>query len=1017
MTGFLQGLESDCNMAFVVVTHLNPEHASQLHSVLQRHSDLTVSVAEDGAEVKSGEVYVMPETSTIRIVDGRLELTPVNLDVRERKPIDVFFSSLGRDCRENAAAVVLSGGDGDGTLGLKVIKEFGGFTFAQIADGFGPLNPEMPESAISAGLVDFQLPVHEMGEKLREIQSARAALDRMKPKEREAESERVHLELAELLHKQTGHDFSGYKNKTFFRRVRRRMQVLQLSEFESYLARLREDSSEINALFRDLLIGVTDFFRDGDAFEALGRLVLPKLLEDRMPDGAVRIWVPACTTGEEVFSLAILLREHMDRLNGTHKVQIFATDIDERALGVARSGRYPPELLANVSEDRLKRFFDKDGATYAVRKEVRDMCIFSPHNVINDPPFSRMDLVSCRNLLIYFGTDLQRQVIPTFHYALKPGGFLFLGTSESISQYSEIFETVEKKQRIFRSLPNGTRHWAPATSYFSNRPMPVAPGGKVSAATDMHLRHRVERQVLEHYAPAHVVVRKDGEVVHFSGRTGRYLEMPKGAPNRQLLELVRPELRFGLRAALRQVTDSGRRAIRVNLPFGDDARPGGAVTVIAEPLDPNGGRELLVLVLFREGEEELAPSAATGGEVDDHSAAVQHELREMRERLQSTVEEYETALEELKSSNEELVSVNEEAQSSNEELEASKEEMQSLNEELNTINQELHQKIEQLDNANADLRNLYEATQIATVFLDEELVIRNFTPSAGTLFNLRNADLGRPLTELASVRDYPELKDHIKEVFASGTVQEHRLSKADDGRHYLVRLNPYLNDNEHIRGAVVTFVDVSSLAEAEAHQRVLIAELNHRVKNMLTVAIGIVNATMRKASSIEEVGGTLIGRMHSMARAYSLLSQSTWTKVELRDLLKLEVEAVGDRRVHLSGPEVKLESGQATAIGMIAHELTTNALKYGALSVPEGRIDVTWQHLDGEVTLQWQEIGGPPAEKPEQTGFGMVLISGQVEHQLGGRVHTSFDAKGLCVRMIFGLKSQMQEGNVPDPRS
>ena len=992
-------------MAFVVVTHLNPDRESLLHTVLERQTEMRVKIAVQGEKVEADTVYVMPEQSYLLIKDGRLQLKKVAAGSREHKPIDIFFSSLAEDQKENAAAIVLSGGDGDGTLGIKVIKEQGGVTFAQTADGEPPINPEMPQSAIATGLVDFALPAAQMADKLIEIRDGRATLDALviaADGDHETDPAVLQSVIAEILREQSGHDFSGYKSKTFFRRVARRMQVRQIDDLEAYCVLLRRDNDEITALFRDLLISVTNFFRDTDAFAALEKMVIPRICENRDARNPVRVWVPACTTGEEVYSLAILLREHLDRQSSATPVQIFATDIDDPALAVARQGRYPEQLLRQVSPERLSRFFHRDGASYVVSKKVREMCIFSPHNVISDPPFSRMDLVSCRNLLIYFGPDLQRQVIPIFHYALKPDAYLFLGTSESISQYGDLFHHVDKKNRIFQARDRGDRRWNPSSMLQRITRERGDGTGQPEAISDIQLRHKIERHILEKHTPAHAVVREDGEIVFVSGGTGGFLELPRGAPSRHLLEMVPSDLRLELRSALRHAVESGRtvhrRDVAITFQSGDMQR----LNLKVEPLRGTSGRERLFIVFFQPSDTVPVSSGETTGDTK-RDEATQDELRAMRERLQSTVEEYETALEELKSSNEELVSVNEEAQSTNEELEASKEEMQSLNEELNTINAELNGKIEELDRANADLRNLFESTQIATVFLDADLVIRNFTPAAGELFHLRPADMGRPLPELASVRDYPELREHIREVFETGGVYEHRLSRTENKTHYLVRITPYLAESEVVEGAVVTLVDVTTLAEAEEHQKVLIAELNHRVKNMLAVIITIVRTSMRGKGVDPAILDTLTNRLQGMARAYALLSEKSWTNVGLRDLVQQELTTFESERLHLSGPNVDLRPSQALAVSMVIHELVTNAVKYGALSTAKGTLDVRWKNTENRLALEWSERDGPATQEPERKGFGYVLIEGQVEQQLNGKLETTFAPDGFSLKMEFPL--------------
>ncbi|WP_108485322.1 CheR family methyltransferase [Oceaniglobus ichthyenteri] len=1001
----LEGVPSQCGMAFIVVTHLNPDRESLLHTVLARKTGMDVKVAQDGERVEADTVYVMPEKVFLLMKNGRLHLMESARGSREHKPIDIFFSSLAEDQKENAAAIVLSGGDGDGTLGVKVIKEQGGVTFAQIADGNPPLNPEMPQSAIATGLVDFAIPAAQMGEKLIEIRDGRATLDALvmaDDPDHDADPSKAQQTICEILLKQTGHDFSGYKSKTFFRRVARRMQVRQIGELKEYCVLLSRDEDEISALFSDLLISVTNFFRDTDAFKILADKVIPQICENRDAKNPVRVWVPACTTGEEVYSLAILISEHLEENAISAPVQIFATDIDDPALAVARQGRYPEQLLRQVSKERLEKYFHRDGLSYVVCKKVREMCIFSPHNVISDPPFSRMDMVSCRNLLIYFGPELQRQVIPTFHYALKPDGYLFLGTSESISQYADLFRTVDKQSRIFQAIERSDRRWNPAG--MMNRIADRRAGTtNEQGLSDIQLRHKVERHILEQHTPAHAVVREDGEIVFVSGGTGGLLELPRGAPSHHLLDMVPRDVRFELRAALRQVVDSRRSTVRRDLSMLTATGELKRLNLTVEPLRGTGERDPLFIVFFEPVETALPSSDADTTDHSRRSEAAENEVREMRERLQSTVEEYETALEELKSSNEELVSVNEEAQSTNEELEASKEEMQSLNEELNTINSELSGKIEELDHANADLRNLFDATQIATVFLDADLVIRNFTPAAAELFNLRAADLGRPLSELSSVSDYPELREHIREVFQSGAIYEHRLSRSELRTNYLVRITPYLGADETVEGAVVTLVDVTSLTQAEEHQKVLIAELNHRVKNMLAVIITIVKTSLRGKNIPPDALETLINRLHGMARAYSLLSERSWTTVGMRDLIQAETEPFEQDRIHVSGPNVNLQPSQALAISMVIHELVTNAIKYGALSNSHGTLEVRWSLVGNRLALEWRERDGPETTKPERNGFGYVLIEGQVEQQLNGRLETKFDPEGLSLTMEFPL--------------
>lgn len=1012
LEGFFEGLPADPGVAVVIITHLNPERESVLHEIIARYTDLPVHVAEDGAQMQPNCVHVLPADAILSIASGRLIIRKQEERQRERKPIDIFLSALAKDQGEYAVSVVLSGGDGDGTLGTKAVKERGGLTMAQAPDGHGPSHPDMPESAISTGLVDFALPVIEMGPKLAEHARTFGLLEAMAADDGKTEK-RVAIEqglsaVYALLRDQVGHDFGGYKSKTFMRRVQRRMQVRQLTSLEDYIEHLNGDPKEVAALFRDLLINVTNFFRDAESFDRLAELVIPKLFEGRGATDTIRIWVPGCATGEEVFSLAMLMQEHMDRLRAVPRVNIFATDIDELALGVARSGRYPEALLDSVSEERRKRFFVPDGGSYVVCKQLREMCIFSPHSVIRDPPFSRMDMVSCRNLLIYFGPQVQGQVIPTFHYSLKPGGFLFLGGSENVSRFADLFTPLDKKHRIFRSRQ---AMGAPA-----RLPLGVG-GGRAGLLTlaagpprrqvigGLALRNAIEQQVLDRFAPPHVVATRDGEIVYYSARTGKYLEPPSGAPSRQLLSLARKGLRLDLRTAFREAVERNETITREDLAVEVDDGRVQRVTVTVEPIRQETDGEPLVLVIFADLGAPTSPGAAEAqgrGWQSDAALQAERELRDTRERLQSLIEEYETALEELKSSNEELVSVNEELQSTNEELEASKEELQSLNEELHTVNQELNGKVDELDRANADLQNLFESSRVGTVFLDEGMLIRSFTPSVGEVFNILPSDIGRPITDLTSRLVMEDLPGDVQAVLHDGRSIERRASSAAGDSHFLVRLGPYLDGDKRRRGVVATFADISAVAQAEAHQRVLIDELNHRVKNMLMVAISMLEQTS-KHTTPEEFREIFRGRLHAMARSYELLSQEKWVEVSIRDLVRQELAPFDMHRVECHGEEVRLKPRRALALGMILHELATNAAKYGALSNAAGKVTVVWKHDGKGVQLDWVEREGPKVANPSRRGLGMKLVEREAAAGLGGRSKVDFEPTGLRVCLEIDL--------------
>ncbi len=1027
LEGFFRGIPDKPGIGIVVVTHLNPERESILHEIIARYTSLRVQVAKDGVQVGVDCVYVLPSDAVLGIGQGRLTITKPSPTHRERKPIDIFFSALALDIGEYAAGAVLSGSDGDGTLGIKAIKERGGLSLAQTRNGHGPGHPSMPDSAIASGFVDLAIPVEAMGGKLVEFARGLTLLDGI------ADDAALGLDIAPLdtsqaeiyaiLRSQVGHDFTGYKVKTFLRRVQRRMQVVQLHTLQAYVARLRQDPAEVTALFRDLLINVTNFFRDADAFENLASLVIPRLFEGRGAEDSVRVWIPGCATGEEVYSIAILMREHMPTLTAVPRVQIFATDIDEHALAVARAGRYPAALLDSVSAERRQRFFVADGGTYVLAKEVRDLCIFSPHSVIRDPPFSRMDMVSCRNLLIYFGQEVQGQVIPIFHYALRAGGYLFLGTSENISQFRELFAPIDKRHRIFRSrddiapafrLPMAVRGWRSSS-------LAADTAARRSSMAGAGLRQSVQSQVLDRFSPPHVVANRDGDVVYFSTRTGKYLEAAPGIPTRQLLTMARRGLRLDLRTVFRKAVDTNTVASCPGVKLEHDDGRTHFVTITVEPVT-DSAEEPLYLILFHDEGATLSRDEAEGrlhSQADGLSIELENELRDTRERLQALVEEYETALEELKSSNEELQSVNEELQSSNEELEASKEELQSVNEELHTVNGELNAKVDALDRANNDLQNLFDATNLATVFLDRRLTIRNFTPAVGRLFNILPGDRGRPITDLSGPLDLPYLAEDVATIMAGSQQIERQVHRQQDGLHYLVLFAPYRDASDLVAGVVVTFVDVTSLNQAEARLRLLVDELQHRTRNLLGVVQAIARQTFGKGDTLE----SFQDRLGALGRVQGLVSHAMDERVELGALVRLELKAHGalgdarsEARITLAGPPVALALGRIQAVALVLHELSTNAVKYGALREDAGRLAVTWRiepSADGfALVIDWQESGvaiAPASMGPD--GFGMQLIRRSLIAMEQVQTNLRFDPTGVSCRIELPLEPG--EGAIP----
>jgi two-component system CheB/CheR fusion protein len=1019
---FFEHMPADSGFAFVVILHLPPDRRSLLPEIIGRWTTMPVVEASENCLVEPNHVYLPPSGVVVTLRNGHLHPRRATLDEpRQSTPIDMFFDSLGSELGEDAVGIILSGTGSDGALGLKAIKSRGGLTFAQGHDGSAPQHEGMPSSAIATGAVDIVTSVEAMPGKIIAVQNARR--ERLDTAEfRSDQVDTTRLAICAVLNKQLGHDFSGYKDKTFLRRVQRRMQVLSIGKLDNYLSRLESDRAEVVALFQDLLIGVTSFFRDAETFDALKSLVIPKLFAGKDATSTVRVWVAGCATGEEAYSLAILLRERADDMDGiSPRIQVFATDIDESAIATARAGRYVPTLLDGLSPERRARFFVEgaDGS-FTVAKAVRDICTFSAHSLTRDPPFSRMDMISCRNLLIYLDTDLQADVIPAFHYSLVSNGVLMLGSSESISRHESLFSVLDRTHRIFQrrdtpspALPLMGRAGTRELSHVKGGIAMIAGVPKTGFA---RLGSRASIRVLERYAPAFVVVNTDGEIIQFSSRIGRFLEPAAGAPSQNVLTMARAGLRVHLRAALRQATETGRALELPRVSVSMVGEGNRQIALVVEPLSEQGAETLYLIVFVESPGLDGEARGLEDGEGYAESGAdrqLEAELRDTREQLQAVTEEHETALEELRSANEELHSVNEELQSTNEELETSKEEIQSINEELQTVNGQLAGKVDELDHRNSDLKNLFDSTQVATIFLDPYLVVRGFTPAVAGIYNLIPSDIGRPLTDIVSRLRYGSLRDDARHVVTTLETLERRVTREDQSAHYLMRIIPYRTPDSAVDGTLVTFVDVTSIVLAEQHQRLLVDELNHRVKNMLTVVISLANQTMRHHRNMEDFAESFLGRVHALNNAYSLLSAEVWQAIALNDLLTEELRPFmteNRRNIILQGPGVQLQPRAALALGMAIHELTTNAVKHGALSVPDGNILIKWQverNADDEtLVLNWTETGGPMVGQKGQGGFGMTLIERGLRQDMGAEVEVSFLPAGVRATIRASIVKQ-----------
>jgi two-component system, chemotaxis family, CheB/CheR fusion protein len=792
-------------MTFVVVQHMPPDYKSILCELLTRYTSLQVYEAEDGMAIAPNAVYVIPANQELTMRQGRLYLGEPSSPRGLCLYIDILFRSLAQEKKERSVCIVLSGAGSDGTLGLKAIKDEGGMAMAQEPETAA--YKSMPRNAIDSGLVDYVLSPEEMPEYL--IAYLQHSFGKgKKPAGLLSRNDTNSLQkILTLIHAHTGHDFSGYKQSTIVRRIERRLAVNLIESQDEYLTYLEQNPMEVDALFRELLVGVTRFFRDPEAYAALKEKVLPRLFESKRPGDSIRIWVPACSTGEEAYSLAILLQEYLHGLKKYYKVQIFATDIDSRAIGYARSGLYPGGIAADVSPERLKRFFnwDPDSNTYQIDKTIRGMLVFAEQNATGDPPFSRLDMISCRNLLIYLDHELQKKVLHLFHYALNHSGYLFLGTSETISEFGDFFETVDRKWRLYQSKGIMALHSVPKNF--------LSPVIKKSSQNKVILKdgkssfgELVERALLQYYSPACVVTDTNGDILYVHGRTGKYLEPAQGEGSLNVLKMAREGLKLELNAAMRKVVVQKEPIHFPGLRVGGNMEDTMVNVTVSPVFEGISTLSSLVMIVFQEvvHPEVCDPwkeVAATEQTVHDERVfALERDIRNKEEYLQTVIEELET-------SNEELQSTNEEFQSVNEELETSKEELQSLNEELMIVNAELQKKNDELSTSNNDMNNMLAGTGVGTVFVDHELKIKRFTPVATQLINLIQADIGRPITHIVSnIMNYHRLSEDVQEVLDTLRPKEVEVRTKSE-KWYLMRILPYRTSQNTIEGAVLNFID------------------------------------------------------------------------------------------------------------------------------------------------------------------------------------------------------------------
>jgi two-component system CheB/CheR fusion protein len=830
---FLSRVPEDSGMAFVIVQHLDPTRKGIMHELLQRTTGMEVIQVKDCTKVQPDRVYVIPPNKDMSILHGVLHLLEPASPRGLRLPIDFFLRSLAQDQRERSIGVILSGMGSDGTLGLRAIKEKAGVVLVQ--DPATAKFDGMPRSAIDAGLADIVAPVDDMPGRILAYLQRTPLVHTPEPVLEEKTQSALDKAII-LLRTHTSHDFSLYKKNTFYRRIERRMGIHQIDKIADYVRYLQKNSQELDLLFKELLIGVTSFFRDPAAWEELRKKILPALLARRPAGPVVRAWVPGCSTGEEAYSLAMVVKEAMDKIKPGKRMtlQIFATDLDKDAIDKARQGIYPENISADVAPERMSRFFTKEEHGFRVSTEIREMVVFAPQSLIMDPPFTKLDILSCRNLLIYLAPEMQKKLIPLFHYSLRPGGILFLGSAETVGTFTDLFAPLNNKLRIFRRTESALR--SEPIEFPSSFAAPLPDGTVVRAAPKPHhtLQTLAEQLLLERFAPPAVLVNDKGNILYVSGRTGKYLEPAAGKANWNIFAMAREGLRNELinafHKALEQEASVVVRGLKVGSKGGEHH-----VDIAIQRLEQPEPLRGLVIIVFSDVAAPLETKAPSRlgkvGKTPARSARLEElerKYHQARMEAQTIREEMQTSQEELRSTNEEQQSTNEELQSTNEELTTSKEEMQSLNEELQTVNSELQVKVDELSRTNNDMKNLLNSTDIATLFLDNDLNVRRFTTQATKIIKLIPGDIGRPITDLASDLLYPELTADAREVLRKLGFVEKSIN-ARDGRWFTVRIMPYRTLDDRIDGLVITFADITTAKMLEAQLREKHAVLEKQV--------------------------------------------------------------------------------------------------------------------------------------------------------------------------------------------
>jgi len=942
---FFKTMSTNSGMAFVLIPHLDPGHASLLSEILQRNTTMPVHEALNQTITQANHVYIIPPNKDMAIFHGTLHLSAPEQARGLRLPIDSFFRSLAEDQGERAICVILSGSGSDGTLGLRAVHGAGGVSFVQ--EPSTAKYDGMPTSAVQSGLATYVLPVEKIPEQL--VAYVKTIKNIGVPPALPAPAATSAMtRIMMLLRSKTGNDFSQYKKSTITRRIERRMVVHTLKDMEAYARYLQENPPEVQVLFKELLINVTSFFRDKEAFEALTKAVLPRIFEGKPENYIFRAWVPGCASGEEAYTIAMLFSEYMDEIKKDFKLQIYATDIDDDAIATARAGTYPANIAIDVSPERLRRFFSKGDSGYRIKKEIREMVVFAIQNVITDPPFTKMDLISCRNVLIYLEVELQNRVIPAFHYALRPGGVLFLSPSEGIGNFTDLFNPLDKKWKMYTTKPSlisARTLVAQRFAWTSDRPEPVQ-GNAPGTRDKTNFAELTKRVLLQSYAPPSVITDEKGNIVYVHGDTGKYLQPAQGQATLNVIDMAREGLQLDLRSAIMAATMQKKPVAIKDLPVRTNGGIHGVDLTVRPLADPEATRELL-LVSFQDTEvhppEKRPPrKRITAKGVSKRIEELEQDLAYTKENLQATIEEMQAANEELKSTNEELQSTNEELQSTNEELETSKEELQSVNEEIVTVNSELQAKIEQLTGIQNDMKNLLENVNVGTIFLDDKLAIKRFTRDAVKVYRLAASDKGRCLADIRSNIPDDDLITAAQEVLDTLVPQEKQV-RTSGNEWYQVRIIPYRTYENVIDGVVMTFSDITALKAVEAEAgaaRDYAQSIVDTVREPLVVLNGTFEVVSASRAFYETFGVT---KEETQGQVLYELGNNQWDIPRLHELLETvlpkdksfenfevghDFPGIGQRKMLLNARQIPGEAG-TTQLILLAIEDVTHAVKSG----------------------------------------------------------------------------------------